>query len=193
MSFTLKKGSKAIDFELPATDGNQYRLTDFDKFSFVVVFFTCNHCPYVIGSDDDTARIARTNLPKGVKFIAINSNSKNTYEEDSFPNMVKRMERYKFPWVYLYDESQTVAIQYGALRTPHFFLFDQNRKLIYTGRSIDTPRDYKQATCHDLENALNEAISGNPVSVDKTNPIGCNVKWEGKDKHWMPPDACDLV
>jgi len=106
---------------------------------------------------------------------------------------VKRMEEYHFPWLYLHDESQQVALAYGALRTPHFFLFDKQRKLVYTGRGVDQPRDPSMISVNDLERALDEVISGKPVSVPLTNPIGCNVKWEGKDKHWMPADACDLT
>jgi len=82
---------------------------------------------------------------------------------------------------------------YGALRTPHFYLFNQDRKLVYTGRGIDNPRDPSKMTVNDLERALNEITSGKPISISKTNPIGCNIKWEGKDNHWMPADACDLV
>ena len=82
---------------------------------------------------------------------------------------------------------------YGALRTPHFFVFDRDRKLVYTGRAVDSPRDVTRITVNDLERALDELLAGNDISVPLTNPIGCNVKWEGKDKHWMPPEACDLV
>ena len=107
--------------------------------------------------------------------------------------MVARMAEKRFPWKYLRDESQEVALAYGALRTPHFFVFDQRRRLVYSGRGVDNPRDVGKMTVNDLERALDEVTSGRPVTVPLTNPIGCNVKWSGKDKHWMPPDACDLV
>jgi peroxiredoxin len=193
MSFTLQIGEKALDFELPATDGNTYRLSDFDETKVLVIFFTCNHCPYVIGSDEVTRQTAEKFAPQGVKFVGINSNSVNTYPEDSFDHMVERMNTHKFPWLYLYDEPQEVALAYGALRTPHFYVFDQDRKLIYTGRGVDSPRDTSRMTVNDLERALEEHLAGKPVSVPLTNPIGCNVKWDGKDAHWMPPEACDLV
>jgi len=192
MAFTLQIGETAPDFNLPATDGKNYKLSDFTE-DTLVIFFTCNHCPYVIGSDEVTRKTADKYASEGVRFIGVNSNSKNTYPEDSFKNMVKRMEQYKFPWIYLYDESQDIAKAYGALRTPHFFVFDNKRKLIYTGRAIDNPKDPLKMTVNDLERALDEHLSGKEVSVPVTNPIGCNVKWEGKDAHWMPADACDLV
>ncbi|MFW6277438.1 MAG: thioredoxin family protein [Prolixibacteraceae bacterium] len=193
MAFTLETGSKAIDFNLPATDGKRYSLASFDDSKYLVIFFTCNHCPYVTGSDEVTRKTAEKFKPKGVEFVGINSNSASTYETDDFDHMVKRMEEHKFPWKYLRDESQAIALSYGALRTPHFYVFDEDRKLVYTGRAVDNPKDTSKMTVNDLERALEELTSGKPVSVPVTNPIGCNVKWNGKDKHWMPAEACDLV
>lgn len=193
MAFTLEIGQKAPDFRLPATDGKTYQLSDFGDAKVLVIFFTCNHCPYVLGSDEVTRRTAERFAPQGVRFVGINANSVKTKPEDSFENMVKRMEENKFPWVYLRDDSQEVALAYGALRTPHFYVFDQDRRLIYTGRGVDNPKDTSQMTVNDLERALEEHLAGKPVSVPLTNPLGCNVKWEGQDAHWMPPEACDLI
>ena len=193
MSFTLPVGASAPEFYLPATDGRNYSLSDFASSDFLVVFFTCNHCPFVTGSDEVTRQTADRFKESGASFVAINANSKKTYPEDDFPHMVTRMEEHGFPWTYLHDESQDVALAYGALRTPHFYVFDKARKLIYTGRGIDTPRDGSALTVNDLERVLEEATSGQPISIPETNPIGCNVKWDGKDAHWMPADACDLV
>jgi peroxiredoxin len=193
MAFTLDIGAKAPGFKLKATDGNVYSLSDFDDSKYLVIFFTCNHCPYVIGSDEHTREIANRFIPEGVKFVAINSNSPNTYPEDDFDHMVERMKKHDFPWTYLYDETQAIALKYGALRTPHFYVFDGDRKLVYTGRSVDNPKNTDLATGSDLEKALDELVSGREISRPITNPIGCNVKWEGKDAHWMPPAACDLV
>jgi peroxiredoxin len=192
MAYTLQPGEKAPDFSLPATDGRTYKLSDFDN-KYLVVFFTCNHCPYVLGSDEVTRQTAEKFAARDVKFVGINSNSENTYEEDSFENMVKRMNDYKFPWIYLYDETQDIARVYGALRTPHFYVFNEKRELVYTGRGVDSPRDISGMRSNDLDRALTELTEGRPISVPVTNPIGCNVKWEGKDQHWMPADACDLV
>ncbi|MCZ4695850.1 thioredoxin family protein [Ancylomarina euxinus] len=193
MAFTLKLTDKAPKFNLLATDGISYKLSDFKSSKLLVVFFTCNHCPYVIGSDEDTRAIAEKYIPNGVEFVAINSNSANTYVEDDYDHMIDRMEEYDFPWVYLYDETQEVAKAYGALKTPHFYLFDEGRKLIYTGRAVDNPKDTSKAEVRDLERAIDEYLAGKPISVPITNPIGCNVKWDGKDKHWIPADACDLI
>lgn len=193
MSFTLQIGNQAPEFQLPATDGKTYSLSDFASDPLLVVFFTCNHCPYVTGSDEATRQTAEKFADRGVRFVAINSNSRNTYSDDDFPHMVERMRQHKFPWTYLHDETQDVARAYGALRTPHFYAFDRERRLIYTGRALDNPRQAEKAKSHDLERALEEHLAGKCVGVPVTNPIGCNVKWEGRDAHWMPADACDLV
>jgi len=193
MAFTLQVGDKAPDFQLPATDGKTYQLSDFDDAKVLVVFFTCNHCPYVIGSDEVTRQTADKFAVQGVKFVGINSNSKVTHPTDDFDHMVTRMMEHNFPWIYLYDEPQEIALAYGALRTPHFYVFDQERKLIYTGRGVDNPRDTSKMTVNDLERALEEHLAGQSVSVSLTNPLGCNVTWEGQDAHWMPAEACDLI
>ena len=193
MSFTLQIGDAAPNFKLPATDGKTYQLSDFADAKVLVVFFTCNHCPYVLGSDEVTRQTAEKFAPQGVKFVGINANSKETHPDDDFDHMVSRMAEKKFPWVYLRDEDQKIALMYGALRTPHFYVFDQDRKLVYTGRGVDNPKDVGKMTVNDLENALAQHLAGKPLSVPLTNPIGCNVKWVGQDAHWMPAEACDLV
>ena len=193
MSFTLQLDQKAPNFSLPATDGQTYQLSDFNDADTLVITFTCNHCPYVTGSDEVTRRTAEKFAAKSVKFVGINSNSKQTHPDDNFENMVSRMEEHNFPWVYLRDESQDVAKAYGALRTPHFYVFNSDRELIYTGRSVDNPKDASQVTTNDLDRTLEEHLGRIPVSVPLTNPIGCNVKWDGMDAHWMPAEACDLV
>lgn len=192
MAYTLTIGEKAPRFTLPATDGKTYSIDDFTA-KFLVVFFTCNHCPYVLGSDEITRETVLKFRNKSVDFVAINSNSANTYPEDDFPHMVERMEIHRFPWIYLHDESQEIALAYGALKTPHFYVFDKERKLVYTGRAVDSPREAARITANDLDRTLDELTGGQKVSVAITNPIGCNIKWEGKDRKWMPDEACDLI
>ncbi len=193
MPFTLQIGDRAPDFSLPATDGRTYGLADFGDADVLVVFFTCNHCPYVVGSDEATRRTADRFGPRGVRFAGINANSTENHPDDDLPNMVERMKENKFPWVYLRDDTQETALAYGALRTPHFFVFDRERKLIYTGRGVDNPRDARRSRTNDLDHAIEEHLGGKAVSTPVTNPIGCNVKWRNRPEHWLPPDACDLV
>ena len=193
MAFTLQLGESAPGFSLPATDGRTYSLDEFSTAETLVVFFTCNHCPYVTGSDEVTRVSAEKFASRGVRFVGINSNSEVTHPDDDFDHMVARMNVHRFPWVYLRDLSQDTARAYGALRTPHFYVFDRDRSLVYTGRGVDSPRDADGITVNDLETALDDVTAGRPVRIPLTNPIGCNVKWENQDAHWMPPEACDLV
>src|SRR5690625_4808441 len=192
-SSTLHSGEKARDVYLKGTDESMYQLRDFSDAKLLVIFFACNHCPYVMNSNELTRKTVEKFQDKGVTFVGINANSDTTVPEDSFEYMQQEMQKHNFPWLYLRDDTQEIAKAYGALRTPHFYVFDKNRELIYTGRAVDNPREPEKITTYDLERALEEALAGKEVSVPLTNPLGCNVKWEGEDASWMPPEACDLV
>ncbi|MCY2928718.1 MAG: thioredoxin family protein [Planctomycetota bacterium] len=193
MSFTLPLGSAAPDFHLIGVDNKTHSLADFAGARALVVAFTCNHCPFVIGSEDRMNALLADYAPKGLAMIAINSNETDNHPTDSFPHMVERARARGFRFPYVRDDTQSVAKAYGALRTPHFFLFDSSLHLRYTGRLDNSPMDPLQATTHELRDALDAVLAGKTPAVPLTNPIGCNVKWKGQDAHWMPPDACDLV
>ena len=193
MAFTLETDQQAPDFDLPGVNGKNYSLSDFQQARVLIVVFSCNHCPYVVGSEDRMNALYADYKPKSVEMIAVNSNETDNHPTDSFEHMVRRAEEKGFQFPYVSDESQEVAKAYGALRTPHFYVFDAQRKLRYTGRMDDNPRDAGEETTHELRDALDALLAGNDPPVPVTNPIGCNVKWKGRDAHWMPPEACDLV
>ncbi len=193
MAFTLGLGAQAPDFHLPATDGTEYSLDRFKQAKILIVVFSCNHCPAAIGSEDRIIQLYKDYKPKGVAMAVINSNEDKNHPEDSFEKMKLRAREKGFPFPYLRDETQGAAAAYGALRTPHFYVFDDQRRLRYTGRMDDNPYQALKATQHDLRKALEALLAGKKPSVELTNPIGCNVKWLGKDAHWMPPEACDLA
>jgi peroxiredoxin len=193
MAFTLQIGEPAPDFRLPGVDGKEYSLADFKDAKILVVVFSCNHCPYVIGSEDRMIRFYQEYAPRGVAMLAINSNETENHPTDSFEHMVEHAREKNFPFPYVRDDSQDVARAYGALRTPHYYVFDAERKLRYTGRMDDNPRTPGQETTHELRDAVDALLEGRTPPVELTNPIGCNVKWWGHDNHWMPADACDLV
>jgi peroxiredoxin len=193
MPFTLPIGAPAPDFNLPGVDGKKYSLANFKDAKLLVVVFSCNHCPYVVGSEDRIIRFAKDYAARGVKLVAINSNETVEHPTDSFEHMVARAKEKKFPFPYLRDESQEVALAYGALRTPHFYVFDAQRKLRYTGRMDDNPKMEALAKTHELRDAVDALLAGKKPPVEQSNPLGCNVKWKGKPAHWMPADACDLV
>lgn len=193
MAFTLQIGEEAPDFSLCGTDGKSYSLADFADAKILVVVFTCNHCPFVVGSEDRMLELYNDYADKGVAMVGINSNETENHPTDDYEHMVLRAKEKGFPWPYLRDDTQQVAMAYGALRTPHYFVFDEDRKLRYTGRMDDNPREPGKETTRELRDALEALLAGQEPPVPVTNPIGCNVKWQGKEEHWMPPEACDLV
>ncbi len=193
MAFTLQIGQQAPDFKLPGVDGRDYSLADFQDAKLLIVVFSCNHCPYVIGLEDRMNTFYADYAPKGVAMVAINSNETENHPTDSFEYMVRRAKDKDFQFPYVRDESQDVARAYGALRTPHFYVFDEQRKLRYTGRMDDNPRQPGKQTTRELRDALEALLEGKAAPVAVTNPIGCNVKWRGEPEHWMPPEACDLI
>ena len=193
MAFTLELGAEAPDFRLPGVDGKDYSLESFKQAEILIVVFSCNHCPAAIGSEDRMIQLHQDYAPKGVAMVSINSNEDQNHPDDSFEKMKVRSRDKGFPFPYVRDEAQGAAKDYGALRTPHFYVFDSRRRLCYTGRMDDNPFDAAKASQHDLRNALDAMLAGKKPPVELTNPIGCNVKWLGQDAHWMPPEACDLV
>jgi peroxiredoxin len=193
MAFTLDLGAAAPAFSLPATDGKTYSLADFANAELLVIVFSCNHCPFVVGSEGRMKAFCADFTDRGVELVAINANETENHPLDSFEHMQQRVAEWDFPWVYLRDESQDVALAYGALRTPHFYIFDAARTLRYTGRMDNNPLDASKATTCELRNAVEDLLDGREVAEPQTNPLGCNVKWWRRENHWMPPDACDLV
>ncbi|HUU58130.1 MAG TPA: thioredoxin family protein [Phycisphaerae bacterium] len=193
MAFTLQIGDPAPDFNLPGVDAKSYSLADFADAKLLIVVFSCNHCPYVVGSEDRIKQLYADYAPKGAAMIAINSNETENHPTDSFDHMVEQAKRKGLDFPYVRDESQDVAKSYGALRTPHFYVFDAGRRLRYTGRMDDNPREPGKQTTRELLDALDALLAGEDPPVPVTNPIGCNVKWKGQPEHWMPAEACDLV
>ena len=193
MSFTLQIGTSCPNFSLPGTDGKTWSRDDFKGAQLLVVAFTCNHCPYVVGSEERLITYQADYKDRGLQLVCINANETENHPTDSLEHMAKRSQERGFNFPYLRDETQEIARAFGALKTPHFFLFDKDRKLQYTGRMDDSPREPRGATTRELRDATDAVLRGQTPRVQLTNPIGCNVKWKGKPEKWMPPEACDLV
>ena len=174
---TLKIGSKAPDFNLPATDGKNYSLSSFADKKAIIVIFSCNHCPYVQAYEDRIIEIQK-DYKNDVQIIAISSNEDVNYPEDSFENMKARAELKKFNFPYLHDETQEIAKAYGATHTPEIFLFDKERKLAFHGKIDDNWQEPKSVQSKYLRNALDELLSGKQISVPETFTIGCTIKWK---------------
>lgn len=188
MAFTIDVGKPAPGFNLKGVDAKMHGLNDYARKKAVVVVFTCNHCPAAVKAEDRLIQFQKDYAGKGVQVVAINSNEDKGHPTDSFEHMVRRAAEKGFNFPYLRDETQEAAKAYGALRTPHVFLLDGGRKIAYRGRIDDNINDPKAIKRHDLREATDEVLKGKPVSVPTTEPVGCSVKWWGKDAHWMPPE-----
>ncbi len=173
----LPLGSVPIDFSLPGIDDKTHKLSDYRDSQFIAIMFSCNHCPYVVASEREYVEIQSKFEDKEFQLIAISSNETVNYPQDSFENMKKRGQEKKYNFPYLFDESQKIARNYGATRTPEIFLFDSERKLVYHGRINDNPKFPDQITRHDFQIALDELTSGKEISMPQTVPIGCTIKW----------------
>lgn len=173
----LDLGAKAPDFSLPGTDGKAYALKDFADKKALCVIFSCNHCPYVQAYEGRFIELQKEFGARGGQIVAINSNDATSHPDDSFEEMVKRAKEQGFNFPYLRDESQAIAHAYGAIRTPHVFLFDADRKLAYVGRIDDCWDDATKVKSRELANAFEDILAGVPVKVPETYAVGCTIKW----------------
>ena len=179
-SLGIEPGQQAPFFQLPNAnknlDSDILSLTDIMGSNGAIITFTCNHCPYVVGSESRIEKIAAKARENNIGFIGINSNDPEVYPNDSFEHMQTRAEGMGYP--YLHDATQDIAHAYGAKRTPEFFLFNSDGALVYQGRMDDSPKDPTKVTTQELSDAIEAMLSGSKPSVDQTESIGCSVKWK---------------
>ncbi len=175
----LEPGQKAVDFELRNANSQVgleiMSLADIVGDSGGIIVFTCNHCPYVVASESRIESMANRCKSLGLGFVGINSNDPDTYPDDDWDHMVARANSMSYP--YLHDSDQMVAHAYGAQRTPEFYLLDGSSRIIYRGRMDDSPRNPTTVSATELEDAVTALITGNSVTVSRTDSIGCSVKW----------------
>ncbi len=144
-----------------------------------VIMFICNHCPFVKHVNSQLVNMANDYIPKGVSFIAINSNDVDNYPEDSPEKMRKYAELLHYPFPYLFDETQETAKAYDAACTPDFYIFDGDGICVYRGQLDDSrPGNGKPLTGKDIRSALDNLLTGKEVSKVQKPSIGCNIKWK---------------
>jgi len=197
----LPLGTPAPPFHLPDTDGwsapaggrpapveapagvRWVRLEDFQDARGLVVFFLCNHCPFVKHIQAGITAFARDYLPRGMAIVAISSNDVDRYPDDSPWAMAIEKANAGYPFPYLFDAEQEVALAYQAACTPDLYLFDGDRKLVYRGQFDGSrPGNDIPVTGSDLRAAADALLAGVPISESQQPSIGCNIKWKaGKD------------
>lgn len=173
-------GFKAPEFSLPdMISGRMLGFEDVKGERGTLVMFICNHCPYVKHVIHELVRLGNEYMPKGIGFVAVNSNDADKYPEDSPEKMKEFAALNHFPFPYLYDESQEVAKAYDAACTPDFDLFDANGLCVYRGRLDGArPGNDVPVTGQDMRLAFDQLLAGEAIPEEQLPSMGCNIKWK---------------
>jgi peroxiredoxin len=176
-----KTGDQARDFKLKNIDGKKVSLSQFKEAKGFIVVFTCNHCPWSQAYEQRIIELDKKFKSLGFPVIAINPNDPELQPEDSFDEMKKRAKKYGYTFPYLVDETQEVARDYGATRTPHVFVLNKEAgKLVvrYIGAIDDNTEFPDKVNKRYVERAVNELLEGLYVGEGNTKAVGCTIKWK---------------
>jgi peroxiredoxin len=168
-------GDKVEDFELKSTDGEMVSMSDYEEAEGYIIIFTCNHCPFAKAYEDRIKEIHEDFAPQ-YPVIAINPNDPEIQPDDSFEKMKERAEAQDFNFKYLFDGEQKVFPKFGATRTPHVFIVDNNMKLRYIGAIDDNYKSAEDVEKTYLRDAVEALKNGNDPDPEKTKAIGCTIK-----------------
>jgi peroxiredoxin len=206
----LPIGSPLPDFSLPGVDGKTHKAAEYAGTKLLAIVFESNHCPVSQLYESRIEKLYEDYRKKGMALVAINPNNPKTVRldelgytdvTDSLPEMKLRAQLRGIDWPYLYDgDTQAVSVKFGAVATPHIFIFDQERKLRYQGRIDDNQREELVKT-QDARNAIDALLTGKPVPVTDTTAFGCTTKWlskaSGVEQEWAriqaEPVTVDMV
>jgi peroxiredoxin len=171
-------GGYAPDFELPAIDGSVHHLARYlETFRAVGVVFMCNHCPYVKLYLERLKSIQADFEAAEFTLIGINPNDAEQFPDDSFDNMKQFASDHQLNFPYLRDVTQDVAQSFGAEKTPHIFLLNQEGVLCYSGAIDDNANQPDAVKVTYLRNAIAQVLNQRPVTSTSSPPVGCSVKW----------------
>ena len=176
----FKNGTKAPSFNLINTVNDAVvSLDEIKGDKGTVIMFTCNHCPFVIHINSALVKIANEYQQKGIRFIAISSNDVENYPQDA-PELMKQLAKEeKYPFPYLYDETQEVAKAYDAACTPDFYVFDANLESVYHGQLDNSrPGNRIPVTGSDLRNSLDNLLENKAALENQKPSMGCGIKWK---------------
>ncbi|MEN8202580.1 MAG: redoxin domain-containing protein [Bacteroidota bacterium] len=183
-------GENAPDFRLQGVDGKTYSLNSFSEAEVLTVVFTANHCPTAQAYEERMKTLCSRYASNQMQMVAISSNHPEAvcleelgYSDlgDSFDEMKIRASDMEYNFPYVYDgDKQEAALAYGAVATPHVFIFDRERKLRYRGRIDNMEDPYQKSTQLDAWNAIEALLSGKTVPVETTRAFGCSMKWKSK-------------
>ncbi|MBA4304689.1 MAG: thioredoxin family protein [Sphingobacteriaceae bacterium] len=176
-----KTGDVARDFKLKNIDGKMVSMSKFKEAKGFIVIFTCNHCPWSQAYEQRIIDLDKKFKEKGFPVIAINPNDPDLQPEDSFDEMKKRAKKYGYTFPYLVDETQDVARDYGATRTPHVYVLNKEEgKMVvrYIGAIDDNTEFPDKVSKRYVEDAVNDLLEGLYVRNGNTKAVGCTIKWK---------------
>jgi len=176
----LPLGTVAPEFALrDVISGREITLNEIMDEKGMLIMFVCNHCPYVKHVQEQMVALSADYHGKGIGIVAISSNDVEAYPEDSPDAMRETAKKWQYSFPYLYDETQLVARAYDAACTPDFYVFNASYELVYRGElDKSRPGNDIPVTGESLRTALDDLITGNPISEEQYPSIGCNIKWK---------------
>ncbi len=180
-SQSYKIGDEVKDFSLKNIDNKMVSMKDYKDAKGFIIIFTCNHCPFAKAYEQRIMDLDKKYSPLGYPVIAINPNDPKIVPDDSFENMVKTAKEKGYTFPYVLDDTQQVAKDFGATKTPHVFIVNrQKSKLIleYMGGIDNNPDDAANADKKFTEDAVNALLAGNKPTETTTKALGCTIKWK---------------
>lgn len=172
-------GDQINDFTLSNIDGSAVSLSDFNNQKGVILIFTCNTCPYAVAYEDRIIALHKNYENAGYPVLAINPNDPAAQPGDSMDEMKKRAKEKGFDFAYLQDKGQQIYPLFGATKTPHVFLLNnENGSFIleYIGAIDDNYKDASKVEQLFLEDAIKALQNGNEIELKETKAIGCSIK-----------------
>ena len=166
-----------------ATDGQQHTLTTLAKDNGLLVIFSCNTCPFVVGNGTKTEGwegryngLAQMAEELGIGMVLVNSNEAKREGDDSLPEMKKHAMEAGYTVPYLVDEGSKLANACGARTTPHVYLFNNKFELAYRGSIDDNVNRAEEVTERYLEMAMTRMAEGKKIKTAETKAVGCSIK-----------------
>jgi len=185
ISFNLQAKEIDLGSKLPSEDikmldisGKKISLGDAKGENGLLVIFSCNTCPWVIKWEDRYVELAKKYKPKGIGVIAINSNEMTFQSSDSMEKMKEHANDNNYNFYYTMDEGSKLAREFGASRTPHVYLFDNNDELVYRGAIDDNANKARKVKKPYVANAIDAMLNGNDIKYASTKALGCGIKFK---------------
>jgi hypothetical protein len=172
----------AADVKMKSVAGNDISFKDLKRKNGLVVIFSCNTCPFVVGRGESEGWEGRYNALAKIAFaseigmVLVNSNTAKRDGDDSLEKMIAHAKAESYQMAYAVDKNSEIANKFGAKTTPHVYLFNAESKLVYRGAIDDNNDSAKKVKEHYLKNALAEMIAGKEISVSESRPLGCSIK-----------------